>query len=829
MPELKLRNRRSVRISLALAGVTAGLWLWPAVTPQAQRGANEQPVNVTGVSARPRGGDAVVSISGDGALNRAQTWQDDEGFHVVVYKGQSALKTGLPRGVKARRVGDSLELVVPVKSGGRVYVQPGANQLDLVVGGGLQTGGDASARTHQSAHAAQEEESAPERATTTSTREENKRQQQANATLAAQPKVSAQLKAAEVKAQAHAQPAQAGAAQTQVGAQSQVNSAQSQSSNAPSQGGGAASGQPAQANAGQSQGDAQPAQDAAQTTQPPAPSQPMKLEAQAAGGSLLLPLSVLGACGGGGLVAFLFVYRRRRKTDEEDWAEESEPTTALTRPAPVALSKTDAPSETAAQSAQRLETNAQGERRRGERRTNWGRRAEDKLKGGAQQAPPPVPEKTEKHERRPVGFQHVPAVIFGAYRIDQEVEKLIQGQPHSIEVLASRATDDRRAVETSLVKALQSNMLAEDERRRARAALEEYGFVARQSATLLLANDAYDRTMAARVLGQIRSASALPFLLEALHDPEPVVCTEVVSSLGALGLPAAIGALLDLARRHPEMPTPLLGRALSACSVDCIEVDGATGEARLLTAGAFTGDLDMLEPVAEIEQLPEWLEDQTLTEALTRLGSTDVEARVAAAQQLAQFQVQRSVAALSALAADDPDATVRATAVTSLGIIGHESVFAAVLIGMADEAREVRAAAARALSRLSFDRADAYVRVIESGDEELCRRVAQACISSGLAAKALDRLASEDRRQAYEAFSLLSLVVRAGALEVIYAAVERPGELSVRLAAARLLALQGQPEINARLRRVALGDGAPEKLRQAILEAIYRDDHAAVD
>jgi hypothetical protein len=115
--------------------------------------------------------------------------------------------------------------------------------------------------------------------------------------------------------------------------------------------------------------------------------------------------------------------------------------------------------------------------------------------------------------------------------------------------------------------------------------------------------------------------------------------------------------------------------------------------------------------------------------------------RTQAAQQLAQFQVQRSVAALAALAATDRDATVRATAVTSLGIIGHESVFASVLGATADEAREVRAAAARALSRLSFDRADAYVRVIEAGDETEMRRLAHACINAGLATKALDRLA----------------------------------------------------------------------------------------
>jgi len=42
--------------------------------------------------------------------------------------------------------------------------------------------------------------------------------------------------------------------------------------------------------------------------------------------------------------------------------------------------------------------------------------------------------------RVPVG---VPASLFGAFQVDQEVAKLVMGQPHKMEVLASRATDDR--------------------------------------------------------------------------------------------------------------------------------------------------------------------------------------------------------------------------------------------------------------------------------------------------------------------------------------------------------------------------------------------------
>src|SRR5687768_16856080 len=75
--------------------------------------------------------------------------------------------------------------------------------------------------------------------------------------------------------------------------------------------------------------------------------------------------------------------------------------------------------------------------------------------------------------------------LFGSYRVDQEIGKLILGEPHRMDVLASRAPEDRRAMEVALIKALTSPNTSEEGRQRARQALEEYGFVARQSATLL--------------------------------------------------------------------------------------------------------------------------------------------------------------------------------------------------------------------------------------------------------------------------------------------------------------------------------------------------------
>src|SRR5207244_1508884 len=67
---------------------------------------------------------------------------------------------------------------------------------------------------------------------------------------------------------------------------------------------------------------------------------------------------------------------------------------------------------------------------------------------------------------------------FGAYRVDQEVSKLVIGKPHRLDVMASRAADDRRAIEASLVKALNTFETDEDGKQRAREGLQDYGFLA---------------------------------------------------------------------------------------------------------------------------------------------------------------------------------------------------------------------------------------------------------------------------------------------------------------------------------------------------------------
>lgn len=447
----------------------------------------------------------------------------------------------------------------------------------------------------------------------------------------------------------------------------------------------------------------------------------------------------------------------------------------------------------------------------------------------------PPPEPTMLAERRSQAVEGAQvwekpseqeASVYGAYRIDQEVNKLVVGKPHRMDVMASRATEDRRAIEASLIKALESSEITEDGRRRARQALEEYGFVARQSATMLMGRDAWERSSAARTLGQIGANSSLSFLIEALHDNDSVVRNQAVSSLGSLKMPAAIGALLDIARRHPDIPASLLSETLSACSVESLGyLDSPSSEPVVLSSGPSASEPADLEKAVSFDELPAGDDDPELTEALQELEAGGNESsRPLIAQKLALYPFQRSVAALTAMVVNDSDPSVRAAAVASLGSIDHESVFAPVLLALADEARIVQAAAARTMTGLHFDRADAYVRVMETANPEMLQNVARACIKTGIAAQAVDRLASEDRHQAYEAFSLFSLLARANEPAPILDIIENHQDEEARLCAVRVLNMAGQSSLAPKLRDIVAQEGMSENVRTAVLEVLYKLD-----
>ena len=154
---------------------------------------------------------------------------------------------------------------------------------------------------------------------------------------------------------------------------------------------------------------------------------------------------------------------------------------------------------------------------------------------------------------------------------------------------------------------------------------------------------------------------------------------------------------------------------------------------------------------------------------------------------LAAFRTWNSVDALSQMALYDLSASLRAKAVTVLADFDHESVFESILLCCADPTREVRAAAARGLFRLNFDRSEAWKRIIETRDEFRMRQAVRAAVESGIAAKSFERLVHEDLKIAYEAFTLVALMIRAGEYNEIFDAITNHKDERVKYALLHVL------------------------------------------
>ena len=404
------------------------------------------------------------------------------------------------------------------------------------------------------------------------------------------------------------------------------------------------------------------------------------------------------------------------------------------------------------------------------------------------------------------------AAIFGAYRIKQEVAKLVLGHSYRMEILSSRSPEDMVAIETALLSFITSSESTDNERRQARLALEKHGFVARHCAALLQASDPYERTCAARALGQIGSLTAVPFLLDGLYDTETLVRNQAIASLGELNDTAALDELREVAKISSDLPAHLVNRALNGPVQDKTPVFNPR----------IVFEITQLRPVLSVEDLPENTTDEKWLEAAPKLSSDNVDERVEAAKVMGEFPMQTSVTSLIGLVRNDLEPSVRSTAVASLAFIDHESVFPAMLLALADESREVRAAAARSVSRLSFDRSGAYTLLLDSHESGELKEFATACLNAGIVSQNIDRLARCDRRQAYEAFSLISLMAKAQMTETLTDAIVNHSDLNVRLSVIHLLAATGQPNVLTQLQNLTSQDKLPEDIKTALFEAIYK-------
>lgn len=193
---------------------------------------------------------------------------------------------------------------------------------------------------------------------------------------------------------------------------------------------------------------------------------------------------------------------------------------------------------------------------------------------------------------------------------------------------------------------------------------------------------------------------------------------------------------------------------------------------------------EKLEPSKPFDQLPV-SNDEALISAIEQTQDEyeeDEDVRELAVRILARFKTKNAVEALSQVALYDLSSHLRSKAISILADFDHESVFETMLLSCADPTREVKAAAARGIFRLSFDRADCWMRIAESNDEYRMRHAARAAIAGDLVQRSFDRIIHSDRKIAQEVAALVFLLVRSGETEEVFSALENHSNPNVRKA-----------------------------------------------
>lgn len=198
----------------------------------------------------------------------------------------------------------------------------------------------------------------------------------------------------------------------------------------------------------------------------------------------------------------------------------------------------------------------------------------------------------------------------------------------------------------------------------------------------------------------------------------------------------------------------------------------------------------------------------------------DVDVRELAVRILTQFRNRNSVEALSQVALYDLSAHLRSKAVMVLADFDHESTFETILLACADPTREVRAAAAKALFSLSYDRGNAWKRIVDTQDDYRINQSARAAIESDLVERSIDRLVHPDEKYSYEAFALVALLIRAGETREIFNALENHRDKQVKLAILHVIKIVGDERTISPLYHFVEKNSLPEDLGNSANEVI---------
>lgn len=144
-----------------------------------------------------------------------------------------------------------------------------------------------------------------------------------------------------------------------------------------------------------------------------------------------------------------------------------------------------------------------------------------------------------------------------------------------------------------------------------------------------------------------------------------------------------------------------------------------------------------------------------------------------------------------------------ATVSAPTALVSDEAEFNRIAARFDDPSPEERNAAARELRGLNPHRMVEWLNVaLEASSPERRQNIGAAIAASGLAGEVINMLGAESREETYSALCLLLTMAKSGEVEPLVKAIENHENVYVRLAAVRLLTMNGQEEVaNAAARR----------------------------
>jgi len=170
------------------------------------------------------------------------------------------------------------------------------------------------------------------------------------------------------------------------------------------------------------------------------------------------------------------------------------------------------------------------------------------------------------------------------------------------------------------------------------------------------------------------------------------------------------------------------------------------------------------------------------------------ELRKEALELLGRFRTGRAVEAISQAAMYDILPSVRSTALLLLADVHHPSVLEPLVVASADPAREVVAAASRALSKVNFSRAEEWFRIAASEDifriRQCCRALASATIVN-----MFPRLVNRNQDSVMEAFAITCALIRAGETVEIMDAIMNGSDLRIAKALLHIIDLTNDSQV----------------------------------